>query len=263
MFLPFRLVTIMTLTKLRTSPRRAASYNAKHSLTKSIEMKRPITKETRTTKENSSSSWYTAFTKTDPIYDAYMETEWGYEKRDDTLLFEKLCLEGAQSGLSWRTILNKREAYRKFFHGFDIDRVTQMTSSEVDDILNSSVRGNDMVVRHRGKIESVIHNAKQLQTMPERVDGYTNLSDYLWRFVDDKPILNAWKMLSETPSKTDESEAMSKALKKLGFKFVGPTTCYSLMQSCGFVIDHPFGTKEWEEALERLQTREGGFQDRR
>jgi DNA-3-methyladenine glycosylase I len=226
-------------------------------------MKRPITKETRTTKENSSSSWYTAFTKTDPIYDAYMETEWGYEKRDDTLLFEKLCLEGAQSGLSWRTILNKREAYRKFFHGFDIDRVAQMTSSEVDDILNSSVRGNDMVVRHRGKIESVIHNAKQLQTMPERVDGYTNLSDYLWRFVDDKPILNAWKMLSETPSKTDESEAMSKALKKLGFKFVGPTTCYSLMQSCGFVIDHPFGTKEWEEALERLQTREGGFQDRR
>jgi len=260
MFVPFRLVTIMSLTK--SSPRRAASSNAKHSLTKTVEKKRPITKET-TTKESSPSPWYTAFTKTDPIYDAYMENEWGYEKRDDTLLFEKLCLEGAQSGLSWRTILNKREAYRKFFHGFDIDRVAQMTSSEVDDILNSSVRGNDMVVRHRGKIESVIHNAKQLQTMPDREDGYTNLSDYLWGFVDDKPILNAWKILSETPSKTDESEAMSKALKKLGFKFVGPTICYSLMQSCGFVIDHPFGTKEWEEALERLQKRKGGFQDRR
>lgn len=207
--------------------------------------------------------WYNVFTKTDPMYNSYMANEWGYEKRGDKELFEKMSLEGAQSGLSWRTILNKREAYRKAFRDFDIHAVSKMTHKDVDTMINSDLSGNDSVVKHRGKLESVIHNAKILETMNERLDGYTTFTDYLWGFVKNKPILNAWKAHNNMPSKTEESEAMSKALKKCGFKFVGPTTCYSLMQSCGFVIDHPFETDEWRDSLKRLQKRRGGFQDRR
>lgn len=208
--------------------------------------------------------WYTSFTNSDPAYDQYMKAEWGFEKKGDVALFEKLSLEGAQAGLSWRTILTKREAYRKTFHGFDIDKVARMTSSDVDRILSVDGSGADIVVRHRGKIESVINNAQCIKDMRENElkESEMTFGDFFWSFVDDKPILNEWKSLAEMPSKTPESEAMSKALRKRGFKFVGPTTCYSLMQSCGFVIDHVMGTEEWLAARDRLNERPGGYQAR-
>ena len=252
--------TVSSSRNTRSATRKATNVKACKSKT-SRELK--TTNDTPTL-QGARAPWYAKFTKDDPEYNAYMANEWGYEKRNDQALFEKLCLEGAQSGLSWRTILNKREAYREFFHQFDIERVAQMMDSDIDNILNSNLSGNDMVVRHRGKLESVIQNANQLLTMPERQEGYTNFTDYLWGFVNDKPILNAWKIASnEVPSKTEESEAMSKALKRHGFIFVGPTTCYSLMQSCGFVIDHPVDSEEWKASLARLEKRNGGFQDRR
>jgi DNA-3-methyladenine glycosylase I len=212
--------------------------------------------------------WYTIFTKNDEQYNRYMEEEWGTEKRGDVPLFEKLSLEGAQSGLSWLTILRKREAYRRVFHGFDIQKVAAMTGRDVQAILDeTSDDSTHIVVRHRGKIESVINNAKCILKMREEQQddeaSYGVFDKFLWSFVDDAPILNAWDgNLGTAPSKTDESVAMSKALKKLGFKFVGPTTCYALMQSVGMVIDYPAGSSEWNAAHKRLKDRPGGFQDR-
>lgn len=248
--------------KVRTPPRRTSSSYKKK--TNQIGSKTPNTENTLTG-GITSTPWYNVFTKGDERYNAYMANEWGYEKHGDQALFEKLCLEGAQSGLSWRTILNKRDAYRKAFHNFDIGKVANMTSNDIDQILNSGKTGDEMIVKHRGKIESVINNAKKLQDLLPMVnaEGYKDFSDWLWSFVNHQPVLNSWKTLSDMPSKTDESEAMSKALKKNGFKFVGPTTCYSLMQSCGFVIDHPLGTKEWKASFNRLKKRKEGFQDRR
>ncbi|KAL7515515.1 hypothetical protein ACHAXN_013458 [Cyclotella atomus] len=212
----------------------------------------------------SSEEWYESFVQNDQLYSDYMINEWGHEKyyQTDNQLFEKLSLEGAQSGLSWRTILYKREAYREAFHEFDIDTVASMTSSDVDTMLaKESNDPTELVVRHRGKLESVIHNAKVIQTL--KAEGtITSFKSYLWSFVDNKPILNSWASFKDIPSKTPESEAMSKDLKKKGFKFVGPTTAYAFMQSCGFVIDHPVGTKGWMEADERLKRREGGYQKR-
>jgi DNA-3-methyladenine glycosylase I len=212
--------------------------------------------------------WYAIFTKNDEQYNRYMEEEWGTEKRGDVPLFEKLSLEGAQSGLSWLTILRKRVAYRRVFHGFDIQKVSAMTERDVQAILDeTSDDSTQIVVRHRGKIESVINNAKCILKMrDEQQDDEAShgvFDKFLWSFVDDAPILNAWDgNLGTAPSKTDESVAMSKALKKLGFKFVGPTTCYALMQSVGMVIDYPVGSSEWDAALQRLKDRPGGFQDR-
>ena len=253
--------------KVRTPPRRtSSSYKKKmNQIGSTSNPKNASNTESTKSVDTTSTPWYNVFTKGDERYNAYMANEWGYEKHGDQALFEKLCLEGAQSGLSWRTILNKREAYRKAFHNFDIEKVANMTSNDIDQILNSGKTGDEMIVKHRGKIESVINNAKKLQDLLPvvKAEGYKDFSDWLWSFVNHQPVLNSWKSLSDMPSKTDESEAMSKALKKNGFKFVGPTTCYSMMQSCGFVIDHPRDTKEWKASLDRLKKRKGGFQDRR
>jgi DNA-3-methyladenine glycosylase I len=213
---------------------------------------------------DNSEEWYDAFVKKDQLYADYMTNEWGHENcyQTDNQLFEKLSLEGAQAGLSWRTILYKREAYREAFNMFDIETVASMTSSDVDKML--ARKSNDptaLVVRHRGKLESVIHNAKVIQTLKSE-GTITSFKSYLWSFVDNKPILNTWASFKDIPSKTTESEAMSKDLKRKGFKFVGPTTVYAFMQSCGFVIDHPVGTKGWVEAEKRLNEREGGYQKR-
>jgi DNA-3-methyladenine glycosylase I len=192
-------------------------------------------------------------------------------------MFEKLSLEGAQAGLSWLTILRKREAYRQTFHNFDIDKVASMTTNDVQAILDTpkTVDTRSVVVKHRGKIEAVIHNAKCIQKMrQEQADKTDSESQknhhgvfdaFLWSFVDDKPIVNGYwdgKNLSDCPSTSLESDAMSKALRKLGFKFVGATTCYSMMQAYGMVVDHPVGSPEYEEALKRLEQRPGGYQMR-
>lgn len=209
--------------------------------------------------------WYTMFTKSDEEYNHYMSTEWGFEKRGEVALFEKISLEGAQSGLSWLTILRKRGAYRKAFFNFDPEKVAAMTEEDVKRLVEEKSRDpSSVIVRHSGKINSVINNAKcilELREDAEYSDGrYGALDKLLWSFVGDKPKLNRI-MLSNAPSKSAESEAMSKELKKRGFKFVGPTTCYSMMQAVGMVIDHPVDSPEWKASLERLKGRPGGYQD--
>lgn len=207
----------------------------------------------------SDSAWYNVFTKGDADYNRYMATEWGFEKRGDQALFEKQSLEAAQSGLSWLTILRKREAYRRTFHSFEIAKVAAMNN--VYEILAQDMEPRDMVVRHRGKIEAVINNAQRILEL-QAADGEGAFDRLLWSFVNDQPILNRWDgNLSTMPTKTPESEAMSKELKKRGFRFVGPTTCYAMMQSVGMVIDHPVDSPEWKASLERLKKRPGGYQD--
>jgi DNA-3-methyladenine glycosylase I len=210
--------------------------------------------------------WYYLFTKGDAEYNTYMSQEWGYESRGDQALFEMLSLEGAQAGLSWYVILRKREAYRRKFHNFDIRRVAQMTSEDVERILaESSKDPRQIVVRHRGKIQSVIDNAQCILKMYDEHPGETNVFDrFLWSYVNDQPILNNWNgQVKDMPTKSSESEAMSIALKKKGFRFVGPTQIYAFMQSVGMVVDHPVHSLEWRLAYERLQQRPGGYQHRR
>lgn len=246
--------------------------------------------KTKTTTPSSLSSsaeplpWYHFFTKGDPEYDAYMQHEWGHEKRGDAFLFEALSLEGAQAGLSWLTILRKREAYRRTFANFEIATVASYTEEHVEQILAQENKTNtrEIVVRHRGKIESVIQNAQCIQRlMNEEGRNYAGLDQFLWSFVNDRPILNCQNSLvgrdkdddkdgtttksdiSQFPTKSLESIAMSRELKRLGFRFVGPTTCYAFMQNVGMVIDHPMHTPEWQAAYERLQRRPGGYQERK
>lgn len=187
-------------------------------------------------------------------YFRYMSEEWGFEKRGDVPLFEKLCLEGAQAGLSWSTILAKRENYREAFHGFDIGKCAEMSDEELDAIVN----GDGGVIRHRGKIEAVRNNARcvlDLARDGEEEPEYGWFDDFIWKYVDYAPVLNEFATMSEMPSKTEVSTQMSKDLKSLGFKFVGPTTCYSLMQSCGLVVDHLRDTPEWLAARDRISQR--------
>lgn len=176
-------------------------------------------------------------------------------------------MEGAQSGLSWLTVLRKREAYRRVFHNFDVDEVAAMTQRDVERILSEEDKANtrNIVVRHRGKIESVIQNAQCIQELqklhPENPDYF---DEFIWSFVDNKPILNTqWhgESLERALSQSKESHAMSKALKSLGFRFVGPTTMYAMMQSSGLVIDHPVNSPEWIMARERLAKRNCGYQE--
>ncbi len=167
---------------------------------------------------------------TDPLMIEYHDTEWGTVQRDRVRLFEKLSLEGAQAGLSWRTILNKREGYRTCFAGFDPVKVARFTPARVEKLLLDA-----RIVRNRAKITSVIDNAQALLRL--EADG-TDFSDYLWSFVDGEPMVNRWKRVSEIPAITDTSKALSKDLKRRGFRFVGPTTMYALMQAMGMVNDH-------------------------
>jgi DNA-3-methyladenine glycosylase I len=162
----------------------------------------------------------------DPLYVAYHDEEWGVPSRDERHLFEMLVLEGAQAGLSWSTILRKREGYRKAFAGFDAEKVARFGRADVDRLM-----GDPGIVRNRLKIESAITNAKAVL----EVDDFASL---LWSFVAGEPRVNAWKTLSEIPAETEESKAMSKELKRRGFRFVGPTVCYAFMQACGLVNDH-------------------------
>lgn len=166
---------------------------------------------------------------TDPEYVAYHDSEWGVPVRDDRALFEKLCLEGFQSGLSWLTILRKRENFRRAFEGFVVDKVARFTAKDVERLL-----GDAGIVRHRGKIESVINNAKRAR---ELCDEHGPLNEYIWRYQPEPRAPAAWEEL-KTITTCAEAVALSKDLKKRGWSFVGPTTVYAFMQAMGLVNDH-------------------------
>lgn len=164
------------------------------------------------------------------LYREYHDTEWGVPLHDDRALFELLILEGAQAGLSWATILKKRENYRRAFDTFDPALIARYGDEKVAVLL-----ADPGIVRNRAKVAAAIHNAKACLALSA---GGQSFSDFLWQFVDGVPIQNQWTSLAEVPAETSQSNAMSKALLKAGFKFVGPTICYAFMQSAGMVNDH-------------------------
>ena len=177
-----------------------------------------------------------------PRYLAYHDEEWGVPSHDDRHLFEMLVLEGAQAGLSWSTILNKREGYRRAFADFDAAKVARFTPAKIERLMLDT-----SIVRNRLKIESTVNNAARvLETRRE----FGTLDAYLWSFVDGEPIRGRWTALGEIPAETAESKAMSKDLKRRGFRFVGPTVCYAFMQATGLVQDHVRSCFRWRELNE-------------
>ncbi len=166
----------------------------------------------------------------DPLYLLYHDREWGAPVTDDRRLFEKICLEGFQAGLSWLTILRKRDNFRAAFVDFDFDRVARFTARDVRRLL-----GDAGIVRHRGKIESTISNAKAFLAVQREFGSFDR---YVWRFVGGAPRINQWRSLRDVPSRTPESDALSKDLGRRGFRFVGSTICYAFMQAVGLVNDH-------------------------
>ena len=166
----------------------------------------------------------------DPLYIAYHDDEWGVPEWDDGRLFEKLLLDGAQAGLSWITILRKREGYRRAFDGFDAGKMARYGETRVKKLL-----ADPGIVRNRQKVSAFIDNARAYLAMR---DAGQSFADFLWSFVGHEPRHNAWRRINQIPAKTAESEAMSRALSKAGFRFVGPTICYAFMQATGMVNDH-------------------------
>jgi DNA-3-methyladenine glycosylase I len=189
-----------------------------------------------------------AWCGTDPLYVAYHDREWGVPVHDDRVLFEFLLLEGAQAGLSWITILRKREAYRRAFDGFDPEKVARYGASKVERLLADAG-----IVRNRAKIKSAIQNAKAFLAIQEELGSF---AAYQWRFVDGRPIVNRRRSVRDVPAHTPESDAFSKDLKQRGFGFVGTTIVYAHMQAVGMVNDHVIGCFRHREVvklrLERL-----------
>ncbi len=175
----------------------------------------------------------------DPMYRAYHDEEWGVPVRDERHLFELLILEGAQAGLSWSTILHKREGYRRAFAGFDVAVVAAFDEADQARLL-----GDAGIVRNRLKVSSTIDNARATLRL---YDDGSSLVEHLWSFVGGQPVVNAWSSIGEIPAETDASRAMSKDLRARGFRFVGPTICYALMQSAGLVNDHETGCFRYRE----------------
>ena len=170
--------------------------------------------------------WCTGF----DLYRQYHDEEWGVPLRDDRALFELLILEGAQAGLSWSTVLKKREHYRNVFDGFEPEAIARYDEAKV-----ASLLADPGIIRNRAKVAATIQNAKTYLSIR---DAGQSFSDYLWQFVGGTPIQNHWVNMGEVPTSTPQAVAMSKALQKLGFKFVGPTICYAFMQASGMVNDH-------------------------
>ena len=166
----------------------------------------------------------------DPLYIEYHDQEWGVPVYDDQKLFEMLTLEGAQAGLSWITVLRKRENYLELFDQFDPEKIILYDEKKIVSLLE-----NPGIIRNKLKVNSVVINAKAMIEIQQEGQSF---SDYLWQFVDGKPIINTWKTLDQVPVSTPESDAMSKDLKKRGFKFIGTTICYAFMQAVGMVNDH-------------------------
>jgi DNA-3-methyladenine glycosylase I len=177
----------------------------------------------------------------DSLYVAYHDDEWGVPVHEDRRLFEMLILEGAQAGLSWLTILKKRDNYRKAFHAFDYEQIAAYTQRDMKRLL-----ANSGIVRNRLKIESVIKNARGALDIREE---FGTLDSFLWRYVDGVPQQNAWKSMAELPARTEQSNAMSKDLKRRGFSFVGSTICYAFMQAVGMVNDHTTDCFRYREIL--------------
>lgn len=174
----------------------------------------------------------------DPLYVAYHDEEWGVPVHDDRKLFEMLILEGVQAGLSWITVLRKRDNYRKAFEAFDAVRVARFDSRRIDSLMKDAG-----IVRNRLKIEAAVHNARAVLRI---IDAHGSLDAYLWRFVGGKPLQNAPASPAQIPSATAESTAMSRELKRMGCNFVGPTICYAFMQAVGMVNDHVTGCYRYE-----------------
>jgi len=183
---------------------------------------------------------------TDPLYVAYHDGEWGVPVHDDVKLFEFLVLEGAQAGLSWLTILRKREAYRSAFNGFDPFRVVSYDGDRVELLMK-----NAGIVRNRRKIASAVCNAGRFLDICER---WGSFDSYIWNFVDGRPIVNAWENIAQVPSRTSLAETISKDMKKKGFSFVGPTIIYSFMQAVGMVNDHITGCFRYAELQSRIDS---------
>ena len=173
------------------------------------------------------------------LYIEYHDMEWGVPVHDERKLFEFLILEGAQAGLSWSTILNKRQAYMQAFDNFEPAKVASYDVIKVQQLLT-----NSGIVRNRLKIQAAIQNARSFLAIQ---DQYGSFDTYIWQFVDGKPVQNSWKSLQEIPATTKESDAMSKELKKRGFTFVGTTICYAFMQAVGMVNDHIVDCFRWRE----------------
>ena len=166
----------------------------------------------------------------DPLYIDYHDNEWGYPQYDSLKLFEKICLEGQQAGLSWVTVLKKRDEYRRCFFNFQPEKIIQLTATDIELLLE-----NKGLIRNRLKLNSIVKNAHAYLAMQNNNESF---SQFIWSFVDGKPIINHFKDKSEVPVSTEISDKMSKALKKRGFTFVGTTICYAFMQAMGLVNDH-------------------------
>ncbi len=182
---------------------------------------------------------------TKPDYVSYHDDEWGVPVFDDRKLFEYLTLESAQAGLSWYTILKRRDGYREAFANFDVNAVALFNNEKVEElVLNSAI------IRHRGKIEAAINNAKLFIEIQQEFGSF---SHYMWGFVGHKTIVNYWTSLDDYPATSSESDAWSKNLKKRGFKFVGSTICYAHMQACGMVNDHSFDCYKRSQIIDEFQ----------
>ncbi len=180
-----------------------------------------------------------AWVSSDPLYEEYHDTEWGVPVRDDRLLFEALTLDGAQAGLSWLTVLRKRENYRKAFDHFDPARVAAYTEEDVQRLL-----ANPGIIRNQLKIRSAITNARAFLQVQEE---FGEFAKFLWSFVDHRPIQNSWKHLRELPATSPESDRLSGELRRRGFKFAGSTICYAMMQAVGMVNDHTTDCPRYRE----------------
>jgi len=178
-----------------------------------------------------------------PLSIAYHDTEWGVPVHDDHILFEFLTLEGAQAGLSWETILNKRDAYREAFAAFDPARVARFTPARVERLL-----ANPGIVRNRLKVESTLRNAKAFLAVQRE---FGTFDAYVWRFVGGRPLVNRWRSHSHVPARTSESDALSRDLMARGFKFVGSTICYAFMQAVGMVNDHALDCFRYKQLARR------------
>ena len=185
---------------------------------------------------------FRCFGNKDPLSMKYHDEEWGVPEHDDKALFELIVLEGAQAGLSWRTILHRREGYRRAFQGFDPAVVAEYTPEKIDELLQ-----DPGIIRNRRKVESAVRNAGAFLRVQEEFGSF---DEYVWGFVGGRPVMNAFTSWSEVQPETEVSRAMSVDLKGRGFNFVGPTICYAYMQSIGMVNDHLTGCFRWQEIVD-------------